>query len=133
MIGPIDHVGIAVRRLDAALVTYRSMGLAPESIEVLAFQGVRAAFLPAGDVSIELLEPLTPDGVIARFLERRGESLHHVAFRVPDIGGELERLREAGMRLVDEEPRVGARGRLVAFVHPSSVHGVLVELVQERR
>ena len=133
MIGPIDHVGIAVRRLDAALVTYRSMGLAPESIEVLASQGVRAAFLPAGDVSIELLEPLTPDGVIARFLERRGESLHHVAFRVPDIGGELERLREAGMRLVDEEPRVGARGRLVAFVHPSSVHGVLVELVQERR
>ncbi len=133
MIGPSDHVGIAVRRLDAALVTYRSMGLAPESIEVLAFQGVRAAFLPAGDVSIELLEPLTPDGVIARFLERRGESLHHVAFRVPDIGGELERLREAGMRLVDEEPRVGARGRLVAFVHPSSVHGVLVELVQERR
>ena len=133
MIGPVDHVGIAVRRLDAALVTYRSMGLAPESIEALVSQGVRAAFLPAGDVSIELLEPLTPDGVIARFLERRGEGLHHVAFRVPDIRGELERLREAGMRLVDEEPRVGARGRLVAFVHPSSVHGVLVELVQERR
>lgn len=133
MIGPVDHVGIAVRRLDAALVTYRSMGLAPESIEALVSQGVRAAFLPAGDVSIELLESLTPDGVIARFLERRGEGLHHVAFRVPDIRGELERLREAGMRLVDEEPRVGARGRLVAFVHPSSVHGVLVELVQERR
>jgi len=133
MIGPVDHVGIAVRRLDAALVTYRSMGLAPESIETLASLGVRAAFLPAGDLSIELLEPLTPDGVIARFLERRGEGLHHVAFRVPDIRGELERLREAGMRLVDEEPRVGARGRLVAFVHPSSVHGVLVELVQERR
>lgn len=133
MTGPVDHVGIAVRRLDAALVTYRSMGLAPESIEALVSQGVRAAFLPAGDVSIELLESLTPDGVIARFLERRGEGLHHVAFRVPDIRGELERLREAGMRLVDEEPRVGARGRLVAFVHPSSVHGVLVELVQERR
>ena len=133
MIGPVDHVGIAVRRLDAALVTYRSMGLAPESIEALVSQGVRAAFLPAGDVSIELLESLTPDGVIARFLERRGEGLHHVAFRVPDIRGELERLREAGMRLVDEEPRVGARGRLIAFVHPSSVHGVLVELVQERR
>ena len=133
MIGPVDHVGIAVRRLDAALVTYRSMGLAPESVEALVSQGVRAAFLPAGDVSIELLESLTPDGVIARFLERRGEGLHHVAFRVPDIRGELERLREAGMRLVDEEPRVGARGRLVAFVHPSSVHGVLVELVQERR
>ena len=133
MIGPVDHVGIAVRRLDAALVTYRSMGLAPESIEALVSQGVRAAFLPAGDVSIELLESLTPDGVIARFLERRGEGLHHVAFRVPDIRGELERLREAGMRLVDEEPRVGARGRLVAFVHPSSVHGVLVELVQAPR
>ena len=130
MIGPVDHVGIAVRRLDAALVTYRSMGLAPESIEALVSQGVRAAFLPAGDVSIELLESLTPDGVIARFLERRGEGLHHVAFRVTDVRAQIERLREAGMRLVDEEPHVGARGRLVAFVHPSSVHGVLLELVQ---
>lgn len=133
MIGPVDHVGIAVRRLDAALATYRSMGLAPESVEELASQGVRAAFLPAGDVSIELLESLTPDGAVARFLERRGEGLHHVAFRVADVRTQIERLREAGMRFVDEEPRIGARGRLVAFVHPSSVHGVLVELVQERR
>lgn len=133
MIGPVDHVGIAVRRLDAALATYRSMGLAPESVEELASQGVRAAFLPAGDVSIELLESLTPDGAVARFLERRGEGLHHVAFRVADVRTQIERLREAGMRLVDAEPRIGARGRLVAFVHPSSVHGVLVELVQERR
>lgn len=132
MIGPVDHVGIAVRRLDAALATYRSMGLAPESVEELASQGVRAAFLPAGDVSIELLESLTPDGAVARFLERRGEGLHHVAFRVADVRTQIERLREAGMRFVDEEPRIGARGRLVAFVHPSSVHGVLVELVQER-
>ncbi|MGQ0797412.1 MAG: methylmalonyl-CoA epimerase [Methanobacteriota archaeon] len=130
MIGPVDHIGIAVRRLEDALATYRVLGLGPESVEDHPALGVRAAFLPAGDVRIELLEPVASDGVIARFLERRGEGLHHVALRVTDLRAELDRLRDAGMRLVDAEPRVGARGRLVAFVHPSSVRGVLLELVQ---
>lgn len=131
MIGPTDHVGVAVRRLDAALADYRVMGFEVESTEEVPAQGVRVAFLRTGGAQIELLESLAPDGVIARFVERHGEGLHHVAFSVPDIRAEMRRLREGGLELVDAEPRPGAHGRLVAFVHPRSARGVLVELVQE--
>jgi len=89
------------------------------------------AFLRTGPVPIELLESLRPDGVIARFVERRGEGLHHLAFSVRDVRAEMSRLQEKGLPLVDAEPRPGAHGRLVAFVHPRSAHGVLLELVQE--
>jgi len=130
MIGPVHHIGIAVRSLDAALASYRALGLEPESIEEVRSQGVRVAFLPAGPVRVELLESLAPDGVIAKFIERRGEGLHHLAFAVADIRAEMRRLRDEGLALVDTEPRPGAHGRLVAFVQPRSAHGVLLELVQ---
>jgi len=128
--GPLDHVGIAVRRLDEGIARYQLLGLGPESIEDLPAEGVRAAFLPAGDVRLELLESTRADSAIATFLERRGEGLHHVAFQVDDVREAIASAEIAGFRLVDREPRRGARGRLVAFVHPKSVHGVLVELVQ---
>lgn len=131
MIGPAHHIGVAVRRLDAALADYRALGFESESVEEVPAQGVRVAFLRTGPVRIELLESLSPDGVIARFVERRGEGLHHVAFAVPDIRAEIRRLHEKGLELIDAEPRPGAHGRLVAFVHPRSVHGVLLELVEE--
>ena len=131
MIGPAHHIGIAVKSLLEALERYRALGLEPESIEDIPTESVRAAFLRAGGVRIELLESLRPDGVIARFIEQRGEGLHHLAFATHDIRGEMARLRESGFDLVDTEPRVGAHGRHVAFVHPRSTHGVLVELVQE--
>jgi methylmalonyl-CoA/ethylmalonyl-CoA epimerase len=133
VIGPAHHVGIAVKRLDEALGGYRTFGFEPESIEEVPSQGVRVAFLRAGGVRLELLESLTPDGVIARFIERKGEGLHHLAFAVEDIRTEMRRLHAMGVELVDAEPRPGAHGRFVAFVHPRSAHGVLVELVQEPR
>ncbi len=131
MIGPLHHIGIAVRRLDTALPTYRGLGLSPEAIEDIPTEGVRAAFLGVGGVRLELLESLRSDGVIARFIERRGEGLHHLAFEVHDIRSEMNRLREGGFELVDKAPRPGAHGRQVAFVHPRTVHGVLVEIVQD--
>jgi methylmalonyl-CoA/ethylmalonyl-CoA epimerase len=133
VIGPSHHIGIAVRRLEDALAKYKTLGLEPESVEEVPSQGVRVAFLPAGGIRVELLESLTPDGVIARFIERRGEGLHHLAFSVADIRAELRHLQAAGMELVDTEPRPGAHGRLVAFIHPRSAHGVLLELVEEAR
>jgi len=133
MIGPAHHVGVAVRSLEEALEGYRRLGLEPDFTEDVPSQGVRVAFLLAGSVRIELLESLQPDGVIARFIERRGEGLHHLAFASEDIRKEMTRLRQAGFELVDAEPRRGSGGRLVAFVHPRSLHGVLLELVEEPR
>ena len=130
MIGPVHHIGVAVRSLDAALAFYRTLGLEPESIEEVRSQGVRVAFLPAGPVRVEILESLASDGVIAKFIGRRGEGLHHLAFAVPDIRAEMQRLQDEGLELLDSEPRPGAHGRLVAFVQPRSAHGVLLELVQ---
>jgi len=131
MIGPAHHIGVAVRRLDEALADYGKLGFEAGPVEDVPTQGVRVAFLRAGPVRIELLESLSPEGVIARFIERRGEGLHHLAFSVPDIRGEMRRLRGQGLELIDVEPRPGAHGRLVAFLHPRSARGVLLELVQE--
>jgi len=133
MIGPVDHVGVAVRSLREALEDYRRLGLEPHLTEDVPSQGVRVAFLHAGAIRIELLESLKADGVIARFIERRGEGFHHLAFATKDIRTEMTRLKQAGFELVDVEPRQGAQGRLVAFVHPRSLHGVLLELVEEPR
>lgn len=133
MIGPVHHIGVAVRSLDPALASYRVLGLEPESVEEVRSQGVRVAFLPAGPVRVELLESIEPDGVIARFVEHRGEGLHHIAFAVIDIRAEMQRLRQEGLQFVDAEPRPGAQGHLVAFVQPRSTHGVLMELVQVSR
>ncbi len=133
MIGPAHHIGVAVRSLEDAVASYQKFGLQTETIEDVPLQGVRVAFLRTGGVRLELLQSLRSDGVIARFIERQGEGIHHLAFETKDIRAEMRRLRTAGLELVDAEPRQGARGRLVAFVHPRSTHGVLLELVEEPR
>jgi methylmalonyl-CoA/ethylmalonyl-CoA epimerase len=127
----LDHVGIAVSDLQASLKFFRDvMGLEVEAPEDIPSQRVRAHFLQAGESSLELLEATAGDSPIARFLEKRGPGLHHVALRVDDIGAALADLKSRGIRLIDETPRPGAHGSLVAFLHPSSTHGVLVELKQ---
>lgn len=131
MLGAIDHVGIAVEDIDAALSVYRdSLGLPLVHRETIAEQGVDAALLDVGDGHVELLEPLSPETTVGKFLSRRGPGLHHVAYRVGDIEGTLSELREAGVRMIDERARTGIRGSRVAFVHPGSTGGVLTELVQ---
>ncbi|MBI2186404.1 MAG: methylmalonyl-CoA epimerase [Acidobacteria bacterium] len=130
----LDHVGIAVGNIDDALAFYRdALGLEIEVPEEVASQRVRAYFIPTGASALELLEPTTADSVIARYVERRGPGLHHITLRVDDLTAALEHLRARGVRLVDAEPRRGAGDSLVAFVHPSSAHGVLVELKQPAR
>jgi methylmalonyl-CoA/ethylmalonyl-CoA epimerase len=130
----IEHIGIATPRLDDALRFWRdALGLEVKHTEVVEDQGVRVAMLPAGEPRIELLEPTGADSPVAKFLEKRGPGIHHVAVRVPDIRAALARLKGEGARLIDAEPRVGAGGCLVAFVHPQSAGGVLLELVEHPR
>lgn len=127
----IDHIGIAVGDLGEALKFYRdALGLDIESPEEVASQRVRAHFIPAGQAALELLEATAPDSPIAKYVEKRGPGLHHITLRVEDIEQALARLKTLGVRLIDERPRPGAHGSLVAFIHPSSAHGVLVELKQ---
>jgi methylmalonyl-CoA/ethylmalonyl-CoA epimerase len=130
----LDHVGIAVDRLDDSLGFFRdALGLEVEASEEVGSQHVRAHFLPAGDPKLEVLEATAPESPIAKYVARRGPGLHHVCFRVADIDAALAELVARGVRLIDERPRPGAEGALVAFVHPSSAHGVLVELKQPRK
>ncbi len=131
MIGPAHHVGIAVHKLDPAIERYRALGLDLDFVEDVPTAGARVAFLKAGPVHVELVEPLGPESPLVRFLERRGEGLHHLAFSAPDIAAELARLEGLGFELVDRAPRPGAHGRKVAFLQPRSAHGVLIELVQD--
>ena len=127
----IEHIGIATRTLDEALGFWRdALGLEVVHTEVVEEQKVRVAMLPVGEPRIELLEPTASDSPVAKFLEKRGAGIHHVAVRVDDIRAALARLKERGARLIDETPRVGADNCLVAFVHPSSAGGVLLELVE---
>ena len=127
----LDHVGIAVADLSAALAFYRdALGLEIEAPEDVASQRVRAHFIPAGQAALELLEATSADSPIAGFLARRGPGLHHITLRVDDIAAALEQLKARGVRLIDQAPRPGAHGSLVAFIHPASAHGVLVELKQ---
>ncbi|MGH9971956.1 MAG: methylmalonyl-CoA epimerase [Pyrinomonadaceae bacterium] len=129
----IDHIGIATRQLEEATAVWRdALGLRLESTEEVVEQGVRIAMLPIGETHIELLEPLTPDSPVGKFLEKRGPGIHHIAIRVNDVQAALAQLKEKGARLIDEAPRLGAGGCLVAFVHPSSTNGVLLELVQHQ-
>ena len=131
MLDAIDHVGIAVDDIDAALSVYRgSLGMTLVHRETINEQGVDAALLDVGDGHVELLQPLGAETTVGRFLSRRGPGLHHVAYRVGDIEGTLSRLRDAGMRLIDERSRTGIRGSRVAFLHPGSTGGVLTEIVQ---
>jgi methylmalonyl-CoA epimerase len=131
---PIDHVAIVVADLDAALDLYvNTLGFPVVYRETIADQGVEAVGLQTGDAIIELLRPLSPDSPIARFRGDAATKLHHTAYRVADIGAELARLRERGVRLIDEAPRRGAHGNLIAFLHPKSTGGVLIELCQPTR
>ncbi len=131
MLGRIDHVGVAVEDMDGALALYRdSLGMSLAHRETVAQQGVDAALLDVGEGHVELLAPLGPDTPVGKYLAKRGPGIHHVAYAVDDIDAELERLREAGLRLIDETPRVGIRNSRVAFLHPAAVGGVLTEIVQ---
>jgi methylmalonyl-CoA epimerase len=133
MLTAIDHVGVAVEDIDAALALYRdSLGLQLVHRETVADQGVDAVLLDVGDGHIELLAPLSPETAVGKFLSKRGPGLHHVAYRVADIESTLNTLASAGLRLIDERPRVGIRGSRVAFVHPASTGGVLTEIVEPR-
>ena len=127
----LDHIGIAVESVEAALAFYRdALGLEVELSEEVASQHVRAHFIAAGGPALELLEATSDASPIARFIARRGPGLHHVTLRVDDLAAALARLKARGVRLIDETPRPGAEGALVAFIHPASAHGVLVELKQ---
>ena len=127
----LDHVGIAVADLPAALAFYRdALGLHVEGSEVVASQRVHAHFVPVGGAALELLEATSPESTIAKYTAKRGPGLHHITLRVDDIRAALAELKAKGVRLIDESPREGAHGSLVAFIHPSSAHGVLVELKQ---
>jgi len=129
----IDHLGIATKGIDEALAFWsEALGLENVHTEVVEDQKVRVAMLPIGESRIELLEPTSDDSPISNFLEKRGGGIHHIAVRVDDIESSLNRLKAKGMRLIDESPRIGAEGCLVAFVHPSSANGVLLELVQAK-
>jgi len=127
----IDHVAIAVRDLDAALAELKEQyGTEPLSREVIESQGVEEAMVPVGASYIQVLQPLGLETPVGRFVEKRGEGLHHIAFAVPDIEAAIEHLESTGVRLIDHEPRVGGGGNRIAFVHPSAFGGTLVELVE---
>jgi len=129
----IDHIGIATRQLEEGLAVWRdALGLRIASTEEIAEQGVRVAMLAVGETHVELLEALTPDSPVGKFLAKRGPGIHHIALEIDDIAASLAELKSKGARLIDETPRVGAGGCLVAFIHPSSTDGVLLELVQRR-
>jgi methylmalonyl-CoA/ethylmalonyl-CoA epimerase len=126
----LDHIGIAVKSLDAAKI-YEALGLSVEHVETVETQGVRTAFLAAGDANIELLEPMGPDSAVGKFIARRGEGIHHICFRVDDLEAHLARLKAQGYRLIDEAPVPGAHGCRVAFLHPAAGTGVLIELSEK--
>ncbi len=129
----ISHLGIATKGIDEALRFWQdALGLENVHTETVEDQKVRVAMLPIGETNIELLEPTSEDSPIAKFLEKRGGGIHHIAVEVDNIEESLAKLKAEGARLIDEQPRVGAEGCLVAFVHPSSVGGVLLELVQKK-
>ena len=131
MFGAIDHVGVAVEDIDSSLALYRdALGMSLVHRETVESQGVDAALLDIGDGHVELLAPLGPQTPVGKFLSKRGPGLHHVAYRVDDVSETLKVLAAAGLRLIDESPRVGIRGSLVAFLHPASTGGVLTEIVQ---
>jgi methylmalonyl-CoA epimerase len=131
MLSAIDHVGVAVESIDAALELYRDkLGMQLVHRETVTEQGVDAALLDVGDGHVELLQPLGPETAVGKFLSRRGPGLHHVAYRVASVQQTLDACAAVGMRLIDEQPRTGIRGSRVAFLHPASTGGVLTEIVQ---
>jgi len=131
MIKGIDHIGVAVNNLNEALAVYeKALGLKPEKVTVVDSQKVKVAFLQVGDSRIELLEPISKDSTLKAFLEKRGEGIHHIALEVVRIDDMLKKLKNQGVTLIDETPRAGAEGGRIAFIHPKSVKGVLLELCE---
>ena len=126
----LDHIGIAVKSLDLAKI-YAALGLSVDHVETVEKQGVKTAFLSVGDSNLELLEPLSPSSPVAKFIEKRGEGIHHICFRVDNIEEHLARLKGEGFRLINEAPVPGAHGCRVAFLHPAAGNGVLIELSEK--
>lgn len=126
----LDHIGIAVKSLDDAKI-YEDLGLSVSHVETVATQGVRTAFLAAGEANIELLEPTGPESAVAKFIAKRGQGIHHICFRVDDIDAHLARLKAQGYRLINDAPVPGAHGCRVAFLHPAAGNGVLIELSEK--
>lgn len=126
----LDHVGIAVKNLDEAVKLYKDLGLEVHGVETVEQQKVKVAFLPVGDTEVELLESTSEDGPIAKFIEKTGEGVQHLAFKVEDIEKAIAEMKEKGYRMIDETPRYGAGGAKIAFMHPKGTKGVLVELSQ---
>lgn len=131
MIKKIDHIGIAVKSIEEAAKLYEGLlGLKITQTEEVAEQKVKVAFLPTGDSEVELLESTDPEGPVAKFIASRGEGIQHIAFRVDNIEEALEKLKKAGVRLIDEKPRYGAGGAKIAFIHPKETFGTLIELCE---
>ncbi len=130
MIKGLHHVGIAVRSVDERVSLYRALGLDVAGGEEVRSESVRVAFLPVGDTRIELLQPTSPDSPVATFIAARGEGVHHLCFEVDDVAAAMAELKARGFRLVSDEPRAGAHGTRVGFVHPRSAGGVLIELCE---
>jgi methylmalonyl-CoA epimerase len=129
----LDHLGIAVKSLASARRIYEQLGMQVSAEEIVEGEQVRLAMVPVGGTRLELLEPLTPDSLIARFINQRGEGLHHISLGVPDLKAAVDRLKGEGVRLITDEIKVGAGGHRYVFIHPSSAGGVLLELVEHTR
>lgn len=127
----VDHVGIAVKSTEGALPFYDLLGLRVTAAEDLSHRGLKIAFLPAGECKLELLEPTRPDSTVGKHVEEQGEGIHHICLAVEDIDGAVKQLIEAGVRMIDQAPRPGGGGHRVAFVHPDSTRGVLLELLED--
>lgn len=128
----LDHLGIAVRSLAAAKAIYEKLGLSVSAVETVPAEGVRLVMVPLGETRLELLEPTADDSVVAKFLATRGEGLHHISLKVPDLNDTFQKLKAEGVRLVSNEIKIGAGGHRYIFVHPSSAGGVLLELVESK-
>ncbi len=132
MIKKVSHLGIAVKNLDEAIKFYESLNLRLEKVEEVPSQKVKVAFFPVGDVRIELLQATSDDSPIAKFIEKKGQGIHHLAFATDDLEKELKEIEEKDIRLIDKKPRPGAHGAQIAFLHPKSTLGVLIEVCKEK-
>jgi len=133
MLNRIDHIGVAVRNLENSLAFYKSMGAKPYHFEEVASQKVKVAFIKIGESNIELLEPTSEDSPIFKYIEKKGEGIHHICYDVQDLSKALETLKKDGFQLINEAPQKGAHHKLVAFVHPKSTNGVLTELSMDEK
>lgn len=127
----LDHIGIAVRNIDAAMAIYRALGIDVQHVEDVPSQGVKTAFLSVGESNLELLQPLSERSAVAKFIEKRGEGIHHICLRVDDLEAHIARLKAEGYRLINESPVPGAHDCRVAFLHPAAGNGVLIELSEK--